>query len=204
MEKIQVTTTTYGNYVEITPVGGIQDNSTYEIMFIDLKDVDNKRTLSSKTVKTVTALTPAYASLESVQSLISGLHVPEEKILYHIREASKFAAYIKGRIQSGDIPFELEQFVRYKAAHDSLLAAYIDMASESHTKKGQLGDVAFESQDRHKDIYDLLKYLKGEIEFWKKALQGYKEGIAKPLVAMRGKNATPPMTDLGLDFSRGM
>lgn len=204
MERVEFEIKVYDNIIEIIPNESILDNSIYDIKLKNIKELHGYREISED-IKLCTALSPAYSSILSVNSLIEGIDVDEENILYHIREASRFVDYmgIVGKIDDSNVPYEVEQYVRYKAAHDSLLRFYIEKASHSGVK-GQLGDVSYENKSNFKDISDLLKYLNANIKEWEDALRGYKlEGRAKPRHALRGKEASPIMTNLGLDYSRG-
>jgi hypothetical protein len=206
VERVKFEIKVYDNFIEIIPEGGVKDNSVYEIRLKNLTELEGSREFESQTLKLTTALTPSYATVDSIQSLIEGCKVPTGSILYHIREASKLAAFIKGaiKIDSNNVPYEIEQFVRYQAAHDSLIRFYIDKAASSGVK-GQLGDVSFEDTSKVKDISGLLKDMQLKINEWKDAIRGYKlEGRAKPVSALRGSTATTPLTPLNTDFNRGV
>jgi len=204
-EKVEYSIQVFDNFIEIIPNDGVKDNSTYEIILKGIKSLDATKELDFEKIKFSTKFSPMYASLSSVQSLIGECHVDDEILLYHIREASKFVNYIKGTTTSEeDIPFEVEQYVKYKAAHDGLLVFYINKASVSK-EKGSLGDISYEKNIKLTDIALLLRYLESESLKWKENLRGYKfEGRAKPLYALKGGNAQPAMTSLNLDFSRGV
>lgn len=198
VEKVQFEIKVFDNFIEITPVGGVKDNSIYEIKLKNLKEVDGKRVLESSTIKVCTDITPAYASIQSINSLIESCKVPEDIILYHIREASRFVEYMTGQSYSS-VPFEVEQYVKYKAAYECVLRFQIDKTSEGG--KGTLGDVTFDNATKHEDISELLKTLKAEIAVWMDRVRGYKfEGRAKPLSAVksgyimtaRSTNDSPP------------
>jgi hypothetical protein len=185
VEKVQFEIKVFDNYIEITPIGGVKDNSIYEIKLKNLKEANGKKTLESATVKLCTAITPAYASIQSVNSLIESCNVPDDIILYHIREASRFVEYITGQSYTS-VPFEVEQYVKYKAAYECVLRFHIDRASEGG-QKGQLGDVVFDKSNQLPDITALLKTLKAETTSWMDSVRGYKiEGRAKPLSAVKG------------------
>jgi len=208
VEEVKYSIQVFDNFIKIIPDDGIKNNSTYEIVLKGIKSLDATQELSSTKVKFSTKLSPAYASLSSVQSLIGECHVADEVLLYHIREASKFVNYIKGTTiaEGEDVPFEIEQYVKYKAAHDGLLVFYIKKASVSG-EKGSLGDISYEANTKLADIVILFKYLKIEYLRWQENLQDYNfegRGRAKPLHALKGGNAQSIMTNLNLDFSRGV
>jgi hypothetical protein len=202
METVEYTIKVFDNFIEITPVNGVLDNSIYDIKIKDLKELNGKRVLDSVSFKLCTTLTPAYTTIDAVNSLIASCNVPEDVILYHIREASRFVNYVKGMsYNSGSIPFEVDQYVKYKAAHECILRFYITRASQSG-QKGTLGDVTFDTGTaKSPDITELLKELKAEATVWYEAIRGYKnEGRAKPVSAIKGgniittrpSNETPP------------
>lgn len=194
------------NVLKIIPEEGILDNSIYEIKIKGLKSLDQQKEMEDETFQICTAYTPMYTSLQAVKSLIEGLEIEDKNILYHIREASRFVDYmgIVGKIDKDRIPYEVDQYVRYRAAHDSLLRYYIEKAS-SVGAKGSLGEISFDNSSSLTDISKLLNYLNGKIKEWEDALRGYKfEGRAKPAVALRGQEASPIMTNLGIDLSRGI
>jgi hypothetical protein len=199
VEKVQFEIKVFDNFIEITPIGGVKDNSIYEIKLKNLKEFNGKKTLESATVKFCTAITPAYANIQAVNSLIESCDVPDDIILYHIREASRFVEYITGQSYNSSVPFEVEQYVKYKAAYECVLRFQIDKTSEAG--KGQLGDVQFDNATKHEDISALLKTLKAEADAWMDRVRGYKfEGRAKPLSAVKSSyilttrlsNDTPP------------
>lgn len=183
MEIIEQTFKVFDNFLEITPSSALVNNSTYEIRIKGLKASNKIKKLDSLTVKVVTELTPSYCSLDGINSLVDVFGIPEGKLLYYIREASRHADYIMGgtAVKSGAVPdFEVEQFVKTKASLDALMKAYIDKASESGSK-GTLGDVTFETSDSFAGIKDLIRTLKDELKKWEDAMRGYyNEGRAKP------------------------
>lgn len=185
IERISFSAVTVGDYLEITPNDGMKDNSVYEIELRDLVSADGVAVLDYQKVITATAVTPAYASINSVQSLVESCMLDETKILYNIKEASRFADFVNAKFNHIDIPFEVEQFVRYKAAHDCLLKYHIDRASTAG-QKGQIGDVMFDNDPKMTDIKDLLKELSAQVKFWMDSLRGYTEiGRAKPASAVK-------------------
>lgn len=189
IENVEYEIKVYDNYIEITPTAGMKDNSIYEVKLKGLKDVDGKKVLADTNVKLCTAMTPAYTTIESVNSLVDAFEIPDETILYHIREASKFIDYIKGTTtDEQSVTFEMNQYAKYKAAHECVLKYYITRAS-SVGVKGQLGDVIFDDQGKLTDISILLKKLKEEADYWIDAIRGYKDnGRAKPASAVKGGN----------------
>lgn len=205
MERVDYDIKVYDNIIEITPKNGVKDNSEYEIRLKNLKQLNGKRKLDSEKVTACTKMTPAYTSLQAVESLVESCNIPKKIILYHIREASRYVDFVrKPSTQStatlidyqrptiltettitGEVPFEVEQFVKYKAAHECILRYYIDRTSDSGNK-GQLGDVQFDTTVKLADISELLKKLDGMSDEWMASMLGYKnEGRAKPVSAAK-------------------
>lgn len=207
-ESISFNISVDGSKLILTPTSAITNNSIYDISLNKISGTDGS-TLDPTTITTMTKLTPSYASIISVLSLTEDCNIPVTDILYHIREASKFVDYVRNGIAIGStIPFEVEQYVKYKAAHDCVLSFYIKIAADGGGK-GQLGDVLFDNgTSRLKDISSLLKDLKAEIKVWEDALRGYKlEGRAKPLVALRSRQVQAPYseyTPINKDMNRGV
>lgn len=193
MEKIELTYKVFDNFIEITPATAIADNSIYEIRIKGVKSADGKKKLDDLRLKVVTYLTPSYCSVEGINSLIDVFGIPEDRLLYYIREASRHADYIMGgtAVKAGTTPtFQVEQFVKTKATIDALLKAYMERASESGSK-GTLGDVTFESSENYGSIKDLIKTLKDELKKWEDAMRGYhNEGRAKPKATRVGLKAS--------------
>lgn len=192
-----------GNILTIVPDEStpFKDNSIYTIKILNLKSKDGE--LLTADYKIVTKMTPLYTTVEEVIALIGDYNIDEDIILMNIRSGSKFADYILsvvggGKIDEEDIPFEVEQLVKYYAAHECLLRYSIDMASTVGVK-GAVGNVSFEDRETTKDISMLLKHFCNEIEKWKDEVKGYKlEGRAKMQSGVRGAKANPAFNSIGL------
>lgn len=182
MERVKFSIRVFDNFIEIIPEGGVKDNSIYEVRLKDLKQENGHKTLDEAVVKFCTKMTPAYTSLESVKALVENCGIPDETILYHIREASKYADYIKKcksfygkpdlNLGSEIDQFQKEQYAKYKAAYECMLRFYMDKAAENGVK-GTLGDITFDTTGKLPDISKLLAALKSEMDEWELALQGH-------------------------------
>lgn len=191
MEIVEQTFKVFDNFLEITPAKALVNNSTYEIRIKGLKAANKNKVLANTSVKVVTELTPSYCSINGINALVEVFEVPEDRLLYYIREASRHADYImKGSaLKLGVVPFEVEQFVKTKASLEALLKTYVDKASESGSK-GVLGDITFENSDKFEGIKDLIELLKAELKNWEFAMRGYfNEGRAKPVATRVGMKA---------------
>lgn len=202
MERVKFEIKVFDNYLEIIPIGGMKDNSIYEVKLKGLKQDRGHKELDQYSFKFCTQLTPAYTTIQAVNSLLENCSISEETILYHIREASKYADYIKmcknpkfrnPRLDKDvQVDFETEQFVKYKAAYDCLLRFYVDQAAEAGLK-GTLGDVSFENKPMLTSITPLLNTLKREYDKWNLALQGHTEiraGIKTGVKAVNSPDIT--------------
>lgn len=190
-EKVKFDIKVFDNFIEITPKDGVKDNSIYEIR---LKGVKGTRRVevSSDTIKFATAMTPSYCSIMDVSSLMEIVDIPEDIILYNIREASRYIDYVYERVNNGkrisanSVPFVVKEFVRYKAAKDCLIKLYMSLIADK-TIEGTLGEVKFKNRESLPDIKDLLDYLDDEIRKWLDAVKGYHlEGRARMRTAIRG------------------
>ena len=154
-------------------------------------------------IKFVTAMAPMYCQIMDVESLLEIVDVPIDIILYNIREASKYADYVfeaifrnskyhyrnvykEIKIDPNNIPFEVKQFVRYKATKDCLLKIYMALATNKMLE-GALGEVKFKVREEIPDLKKVLEYLDDEIQKWLDALKGYElEGRAITETAIKG------------------
>lgn len=204
MEIVKFKVKVIDNILEIIPLDGIKDNSIYEIRMKNIEAEDGQ--LFSKTFKIISNLSPLYVGVQSVRALIDGIPIDDSTILYHIREASRFAEYLKNgmKINESNIPFEVTQFVRYRAAHDCLLSHVINMSSSTGIS-GKIADVSFSEKETTKDISKLLDHLDREIKVWEDAVKGYKNpGRAKMKSVVRGGAKDPGFDPYGPGLNRGV
>lgn len=197
MERVKFTVKVFDNFLEIIPEGGVKDNSIYEIKIQGLKEENGTKELNKLNLKLCTKMTPCYSTISSVTALLGEIDIPEETILYHIREASKFADYIIDSMQVSNVfnirgkdlqSYQAEQLTKYKAAYECALRFYMDKAAENGIK-GTLGDISFDTGITMPDIKNLLTALKDEIEKWKLALQGHNTDIrAKTKSGVKSSN----------------
>lgn len=203
MDIVKFKATVIDNMLKITPVDGIEDNSIYEIRLKGIKSTDGQEI--TRTFKVTTKLAPLYCSIDAVKSLIGNIDIDENLILYNIREASKFADYLKSNIPQDNIPFEVSQFVRYKAAHDCLISLSVTIA-QSASISGTVGDVSFSEKETIKDISKLINHLCDELKRWENELQGLQFGINVMRNTVRGSKATssyPIPVSLKRGFTNG-
>lgn len=193
MELVKANIKVVDNMLIIEPVDGFKDNSIYEIRLKNIKSVNDDEL--NETIKFCTKLTPLYVDIDSVKSLIGDIDIDDDIILYHIREASRFADYIKTGIDEDNVPFEVSQFVRYKAAHECLLRHTVTLSS-SVGISGTVGKVTFSEKETIKDISKLLDFLNKDIAKWLDEVKGFKlEGRAEMKTAVRGGTYSYPGYD---------
>ena len=192
MERVSADIKVYDSFIEITPDKGVDDNFVYEIKIKHAKALNKSKVIENKVVSVVTRLTPSYCSLEAVRSIVDSYDVSDERTLYFIREASLFAEYVtKQPYDEYDVPFAVFQYVKHKAAYDSLLKFYVDLTSSSGME-GTLADITFKNPSSFPAMKDLLKELKQEVEKWTEHLRGNGfEGRVAPASAVRGARNTP-------------
>lgn len=195
--------------IEIELLEELKPNSKYTLKVIAVENIYGD-TFSTDFVFN-TQMKPMYCDLEAVTSLIGEYKISDDVILYHIREASKFADYIASldyqEIDEENVPFAASQLVKYYAAHECLLRHTIDLSSSSGIK-GTVGNVTFEEKETTKDISKLLDHFCKEKDKWKDAMNGYdNEGRARMQTTIRGRYASPALQPLGLNsmnaFGRG-
>lgn len=201
LEPVECTIRTIDNYIEITPTDGIKDNNIYEIKIGHLKAAHGQSELSNQKILVYTKITPSYGTIEGVRALLHNCDLPDSVILYHIRDASRFVEYVtKKKYGENDVPFNVFQFVKYKAAYDSLISFCVNGIT-SGTDKGTMGDVSYENVFSVGDLTDLLKLLKGETDKWYDALfDAMYTGPAHPKITVKSsyilhtdiRNDNPP------------
>lgn len=192
-QKLEYSYRIFKNFIEIIPSEGMKDNSIYEIKIKGLKSASSQEEIQLDTIKFVTAITPSYCELIDVESLLDIVEIPPELIMYNIKEASRYADYIYKSangidININNIPFEVKEFTRYKAAKDCLLKIYMSIASNKMSE-GTLGEVKFKVKESTPDLKNIIEYLNQEILKWQDAIKGYDlEGRAKMATAIKAIN----------------
>lgn len=183
------------------------NDSVYEFKLPTIYAFDGQAIQSQK-IKYVTAPSLAYASIEDIKAKLGDIEISDEKILYHIREASRLAeVIIQKSYENQNIPFTKEdimeyrgnietmrnehwsiwQFVVLKAAYETLMNLYILMATKPEKVKEILSDLSKEVSYNLKWIKDLLDELKKGFE----QILDYFYTVADPKFALRGKLAVP-------------
>lgn len=193
MEIVKAKIKVIDNMLIIEPEDGFKDNSVYEIRLKNIKSLTDDEL--NENLKFYTKLTPLYVDIDSVKALIGNMPIPDDVILYHIREASRFADYIKTGIDEDNVPFEVSQFVRYKAAHECLLRHTVNLSS-SVGISGTVGKVTFSEKETIRDVSKLLDHLCKEVSKWLDEVKGFKlEGRAEMKTAVRGGSYSYPGYD---------
>lgn len=190
-ERVKYQIKVFDNFIEIIPNAGVKDNSIYEIKIKGLQSISGD-SVSDENIKFVTAMTPMYCNIMDVASLMDIVDVPEDIVLYNIREASRYADYIyeqtynRKKIKPENISWEIKEFTRYKAAKDCMMKIYMSLVSDN-VIEGTLGEVKFKTRDQLPDVKKVLDYLDKEIKKWLDAIRGYHlEGRSKMQTAIKG------------------
>ena len=181
---------------EVTPKSFFEDDSVYEFSTPNLKAKNGSP--SNIHVKYITSPTPSFVSLKDVTSLANGLELDDESIMYHIREASKYAMYRVDQYNESNPAepmiiternikaehFTVYMFIKYKALRDCLLDFYIKEAAKPKRIKNQAGDLIYEHEYDLSFIKDLLDDIENEYEKWEEEIVAI---TASPVAVMRGQ-----------------
>ena len=184
------------NSEEATAQSSLKDNSVYEFNIPKLKAKNGSPT--DIHVKYITSPKPSLVGLKDVTSLANGLKLDDESVLYHIREASKYAMFLidryneknpmepmhvtKDNVQSQH--FTVYMFTKYKALRDCLLDFYIKEAAKPHRIKNQTGDLIYEHEFDLAAIKKLLDDIEDEYGKWEDEIITI---TASPKAVMRGQ-----------------
>ena len=204
-EVIEFTIKSFDDMIQIIPMNGMKDNSIYEVRLKGVK-AKNGTDIETPIVKFATAMSPMYCGIMDVTSLMDTMSIPDDIILYNIREASRYADYVyatafpyKNKLDSLKLPFVVKEFTRFKAARDCLLKIYMSLVADN-VIQGQLGEVVFKTRPTLPDLNNLLKYLDDEIKKWLDGIRGYNlEGRAKMQTAIRGYDCGGPNPRTSID-----
>lgn len=182
----------FDNILELMPEGGFKDNCKYKIILKNIKDENGN--VFNKTIIFYTKLSPLFCDINSVRSIIGDIDVDSSTILYQIRQASRYALYIydtEGEPFTEDnVPFQVSEFVKYRAAYESLLRFSIKETSATGTS-GKVGDVSFSDKETNRDVKNLLTAFQDELAKWRDAVKGYgNEGRAKMRSAVKARKYT--------------
>lgn len=174
MESVKFTYRIYDNFIEITPIDGIEDNAIYDITIKNLKSHDHTREVESVKKKITTAMTPCYCDINDVKVMVDVLNIPDSTILYLIRDASRQADFINGAPidTSNGIPFEVSKYVAVRATVLALSRAYLDSADKSGLE-GTVGKISFKNGTKVSDINTLINRYRNEEKTWQEAIRGY-------------------------------
>lgn len=185
-----------GMILQIVPNEEIQDNSKYIIKIEGLMDADGSP-LSTQQFTIITAVSPMYCTLKSLNALVRNFGISEEDLLSYIRDASNHADFIENDGSSSSTSsstttasFAKEQFTRLKATLDCLLAGCMTKAwSGGGTYKLDLAEVT--DPTNATAFKNLIDALRKALREWQDAIRGYvNEGRAKPKATRIGINSS--------------
>ena len=187
MPLLEVNYKIYDDIIEIEPKEGMLDNSIYEIRIKNVRDqLEQKIPLDQIETKITTELKPSYSTIEAVRTIIERDEISDHDILYYIRDASQFVEYASGEEYTDEVPFHVRQYVKYRAAYDSLLKLYMSKAADAG-RSGTISEISFDHSGRFPDIKDLLESLQQEIERWEVHVRGFGfQGRIAPQAGIKG------------------
>lgn len=173
-----------------------EDNSVYEFE-IEAKGTQTMRK-EKVSGKYITSPAPCYVDLKDVTSLARGFNLDEESVLFHIREASRYANHIINEANEDkymdklvvtrenikDDYFALYMFIKYKALRDCILEFYIQEAAKPNRIKNQTGDLVYEHEFDLSRLKALLDEIEGEYDKWESELVTI---TADPKAVLRGR-----------------
>lgn len=209
-EEIRCEFKVYDNVLEIIPQDNkMEDNYYYEIEIDTISPLDEVEKVNDIYIGIHSRMHPYYTSVFAVNSIVGQYEVPEDVILFHIREASRYVDYVLSRVDTSrlkrrDIEFRASQYVKYAAAYDCVLRMFVDKASMAGIK-GELADVKFDNNGGTADLDKLLKALKDKKKLWDDILQGRENvGNAAPMTAVRGIRAIPEYHSVPTNWNHGI
>ena len=180
-------------------------NSKYEMTLPSIPMEDGTIFESGKIVY-VTEPDVYYVTLDEVLSMAQGLDLPEDRVLFHIREACRTANYWIG-LKNNDKPasdkivltkenikeeyYPMYMFIKTKAIYDCIKEYYIEAITKPYSVKDQVSDLVREEKISLTAIKALLDDLAKEYDDW---LEKIVTITADPKWALRGKYAIPIST----------
>lgn len=173
-----------------------KDNSIYEFELTNIKGAQALRGENIR-CKYISSPNPCYVDLKDVTSLANGLKLDDESVLYHIREASRYADHIVRQYNKDSMEqiildketikedsYRVYMFIKYKALKDCILDFYIKEAAKPNRIKNQTGDLVYEHEFDLDRLRRLLKEIEDEYEKWEEELITI---TADPKAVLRGK-----------------
>lgn len=184
-----------------------ESNSIYEFKLPNIYSVDGD-VIEAQKIVYISQPTLMYADVNDIRYHLGDIDISDERILYHIKEASRLAevivrkAYDKQNISFSkedlmefrgnvekmrDEHWAIWDFVVLKAAYETLSNLYITMVTKPEKVKEMLSDLSKEVSYNLKLIKDLLDDLKKKYEFIIQQIYT----ITDPVWGLRGKYAIP-------------
>ncbi|MGL5506899.1 MAG: hypothetical protein ACRDB0_03240 [Paraclostridium sp.] len=182
-----------------------RQNSRYDITIPALKMEDGTVAESQK-IFYITEPDLYYVTLEEVLSMAQGLDLPEDRVMFHIREACRTANYWVNKANNKlpknehikltkenikDEYYPMYMFIKTKATYDCIKEYYIEAVTKPYSVKDQVADLVREERISLTAIKALLDDLKKEYEEW---LEKVVTITADPKWALRGKYSIPIST----------
>lgn len=96
------------------------DNNIYEFKLPKIYSTDGQ-VIDAQKIKYITSPSIAYASIEDIKAKLGDIDVSDEKILYHIREASRLAeVLIEKAYEKQNIRFTKEHLMEFRGQLDHI------------------------------------------------------------------------------------
>lgn len=96
------------------------DNSIYEFKLPNIYSKDGQ-VIQSQKIKYITAPSIAYASIEDIKAKLGDIDISDEKILYHIREASRLAEVLIAKsYEKQNVHFTKEHLMEFRGQIENI------------------------------------------------------------------------------------
>lgn len=91
-----------------------EDDNIYDFRLPDIYSTDGKL-LKAQSIKYISAPSLAYCTIEDVRAKLGEVELSDEKILYHIREASRLAEVIIAKAyEKQNVKFSRDDLMEYR------------------------------------------------------------------------------------------
>lgn len=183
--------------VGFSPLDELEDNSVYTIKVSGIRSKDGKHVMPDTSFSFMTPLSPMYCTVDSIRALVDSFGIPERSIRLYIRDASKYADYIRESSSSSsssnstESNFAMQQFVRTKVVLDCLTGYVMASSSNGSSAKYKLDVVEIQESLNSAMLSKMLDSLRKDLDKWQDAIRGYfPEGRAKPKATRTGLKAS--------------
>lgn len=163
----------------------IEDNNDYILCMQGIKDTLGNEMLGPIQYTISSIYTPLYATTRQIRTDIGSaiVDIPDSTVYNVIRSNSLYVDQIyTTQINPSNIPYEVQQYVRYQSEVDLILNRYAQNTSGS-TSEFTLGDFSVSNSTTSQSS---MKYILGELQrradYWLKKLQTTTSSSVKSFV----------------------